>query len=376
MKILVVDDDSSILALLKGYLTMPCDHDVEVASSGMQALEQIARASKPFDCFLVDIQMPNINGVTLVKKIRELEKYRLAPIIMLTAMSQREYVDKAFAAGANDYITKPFDFLELNTRIEGARRLLEENKRNSQKTASLSEQAKASGEPLQVPLDEPLNISGIDRVVGYTSFENYIMQLSRGRMFGSTIFAVQLSNAQKVYDDSTFTEFRNIIHIIAEVISATIGNDNSLLSYRGNGVFMCVKHGHSRTENCNYAQDLNRALASAAAGKSLNANLRLAVGNMHSLRWVTKSGALNSLYKAVQDVEAKTATVASGSDISTAPKAAKAPTPYVAAEVSATLEEDAALEERAYKNLLRDILREEEIFPEQLATRRAKQRVS
>lgn len=370
MKILVVDDDSSILALLKGYLTAPCDHEVEVASSGMQALEQISSTSTPFDCFLVDIQMPNINGVTLVRKIRELGKYKLTPIIMLTAMSQREYVDKAFAAGANDYITKPFDFLELNTRVEGARRLSEEHKRNSQKFAQFDEQTKLTDETLKMPFDEPLNISGVDQVVGYTSFENYIMQLSRGRMFGSSIFAIQLSNAQKVYDDCSFTEFRNSIRTIAEVVSETLGKDSSLLSYRGNGVFMCIKHGQNQSEQGSYSQDLNRALANATAGNFLKASMRLVIGNVHSLRWVTRSGALNSLYKAVQDVEAKTANISSSADIAVPPKA---PTPYVPADVSATLEEDAALEERAYKNLLRDILREEEIFPEQLAARRAKQ---
>lgn len=370
MKILVVDDDSSILALLRGYLTTPCDHDVEVASSGMQALEKISGAARPFDCFLVDIQMPNINGVTLVKKIRELDKYKLTPIIMLTAMSQREYVDKAFAAGANDYITKPFDFLELNTRLEGARRLHEEHQRNLQHQTGTGDSLEPLDESLVVPLDVPLNINGVESVVGYTSFENYIMQLSRGRMFGSSIFAVQLSNAKKVYDDGSFVDFRNIIHTIAEVISDTLGKEDSLLSYRGNGVFLCIKHGQNRTEQDTYAHNLNKALVSATAGKSLRASMRLIVGHMHSLRWVTRSGALNSLYKAVQDVESRSAISSSGEDIAVTPKT---PTPYVPSEMSATLEEDAALEERAYKNLLRDILKEEEIFPEQLSARRAKQ---
>ena len=214
-------------------------------------------------------------------------------------------------------------------------------------------------------MEEPLNISGVDRVVGYTSFENYIMQLSRGRMFGSSIFAVQLSNAQKVYEDCSFPEFRDLMVKIAKIISEKLGEEGSLLSYRGNGVFLCVKHGQNRTERNAFAQELNKAIADAVPGKSL----RIIMGSVHSLRWVSRSGALNSLYKAVQDVEAKSKALAASEETIAKPKPA---TPYVPAELSVTLEEDAALEERAYKNLLRDILREEDIYPEQLAARRTK----
>ena len=117
MRVLAVDDDQSILALLQTALSALGQFEVSIADSGEEALRQIERAEKPFDCFLLDIQMPNMNGIELCRAIRARRAHHKTPILMLTAMSERKYIDESFVAGATDYVTKPFDFFELRSRL-------------------------------------------------------------------------------------------------------------------------------------------------------------------------------------------------------------------------------------------------------------------
>ncbi len=126
MRILIVDDEPSILELLKTFLESADSHEVTTASSGVEALEIIHAAKMDFDCLLLDIQMPEMNGVELCETVRALPDYQRVPILMLTAMSQKTYIDKAFAVGATDYVIKPFDFMELRGRLMSASRIVEE----------------------------------------------------------------------------------------------------------------------------------------------------------------------------------------------------------------------------------------------------------
>lgn len=119
-RILIVDDELSILELVKTALeTIDNDH-VEIASSAADALGLIRDMDSPFDCFVLDVQMPDMDGLELLRRIRNLPGYSETPVLMLTAMSEGEYVDNAYVSGASDYVKKPFDFLELHSRIKCA----------------------------------------------------------------------------------------------------------------------------------------------------------------------------------------------------------------------------------------------------------------
>jgi CheY-like chemotaxis protein len=99
MRVLVVDDEPGILELLKTALGALGAYEVSIASSGMDALRIIDTAERPFDCLLLDIQMPKMNGITLCREVRQIPLYQDTPIIMLTAMSEKKYVDQAFTSG-------------------------------------------------------------------------------------------------------------------------------------------------------------------------------------------------------------------------------------------------------------------------------------
>ncbi|WP_152455526.1 PleD family two-component system response regulator [Roseivivax sp. THAF40] len=131
MKILAVDDDPFIRDLLELALCQTGHRTLEYAPSGAAALELISEAYEPFSCFLLDINLPDIDGVELCKYIREMPSYEDTPIIMVSRLDHRLHLERAIIGGATDYVVKPIDRQDVITRIELAecRRLINEKRR-------------------------------------------------------------------------------------------------------------------------------------------------------------------------------------------------------------------------------------------------------
>ena len=122
-RILVVDDEEDILALLRDLFTMK-GYQVLTAATGEQALEQCSKAP---DLILLDVNMPGMDGFTLCKKIRD---FLSCPILFLTARVEDADKLKGFSAGGDDYILKPFSTAELLARV-GAHLRREERRQGS-----------------------------------------------------------------------------------------------------------------------------------------------------------------------------------------------------------------------------------------------------
>ena len=88
-----------------------------IARNGREALEALARASKDasasIDLVLMDIMMPEMDGLTAMREIRKRSEWKNLPIIALTAKAMKDDHEKCLAAGANDYIAKPLDVEKL-----------------------------------------------------------------------------------------------------------------------------------------------------------------------------------------------------------------------------------------------------------------------
>lgn len=110
-KILICDDQPDIVNALKIYLT-PEGYDLYEAFSGRQALELVRK--EDFQLILLDIMMPEMDGITATSKIREFSN---VPIILLTAKSETEDKVLGLNVGADDYITKPFVPVEVLARV-------------------------------------------------------------------------------------------------------------------------------------------------------------------------------------------------------------------------------------------------------------------
>lgn len=114
-KILVVEDESSIRELIVLNLRM-AEYDVVEAPSAEEALELFNAAPESFDCAVLDIMLPGMNGFSLCENIRRASP--VVGIVMLSAKSLEADKIKALSIGADDYMTKPFSITELKARIE------------------------------------------------------------------------------------------------------------------------------------------------------------------------------------------------------------------------------------------------------------------
>lgn len=121
-RILVVDDDPLNLDLLEQELTDQ-GYAVERASDGEEAVQKVA-ASVP-DVVLLDYMMPKMDGIQVINHLKQDERYRALPIILLTGKGSAGDKVKGLDAGADDYIVKPFETFELLARIRAVLRIKE-----------------------------------------------------------------------------------------------------------------------------------------------------------------------------------------------------------------------------------------------------------
>ncbi|WP_032870404.1 response regulator transcription factor [Bacillus sp. UNC69MF] len=131
--ILIVDDDKDIRNLISVYLENEgiSTHKAEDAAEALKLLEQ-----KEFDLIILDIMMPNMDGIEACMKIRQ---ERNLPIIMLSAKSEDMDKIQGLASGADDYLTKPFNPLELIARVKSQLRRYKKYNTDTISTANVIE---------------------------------------------------------------------------------------------------------------------------------------------------------------------------------------------------------------------------------------------
>lgn len=113
--IMVVDDDDDIRQMMRVLLEED-GYSVLEAENGQQAIE-IAESTSP-DLILMDLSMPVLDGLTATRRMREIDRVSDVPIIAITAYDSPEHRTNASAAGVNEYLTKPIDFVKLDKLLD------------------------------------------------------------------------------------------------------------------------------------------------------------------------------------------------------------------------------------------------------------------
>ena len=113
MRVLIIEDDPAIAANLYDYLEAR-GHRPDAAADGITGLH--LAVSEPFDCILLDLTLPGMDGITLARKLRE-EAHVDTPVLMLTARDTLQDKLKGFEHGADDYLVKPFALKEVEARL-------------------------------------------------------------------------------------------------------------------------------------------------------------------------------------------------------------------------------------------------------------------
>jgi len=208
--ILIVEDEEKVATFIKKGLQTQ-NFIAEIAETGKEALQLLE--TKPFDLVILDIGLPDINGLEICKKIRETNTK--IPILMLTALGSVSDKLSGFEVGADDYLVKPFDFMELLVRVKALlKRTLE---RPSAEVESMIQVA-----DLQLDLKEKVARRN-NTVISLTAKEfNLLEYLMRNK--GRVVSKIDI--AEKVWDIN-FDTGTNFIEVYVNYLRKKIDKESS-----------------------------------------------------------------------------------------------------------------------------------------------------
>lgn len=280
MRILAVDDDSTMLDILSGVAEVAGYTNLTLASSGKEALQLIARSPNPYDCLLLDIQMPEMDGIQLCKEIRAVTGYDETPIIMVTAMSDKGHVETAFAAGATDYVLKPFDVLELGARIKMSERLIKNRAELKEKAALATRIQNELNSKYSKAYVSPFTARDIQGLIDFDGFERKLTMFNKRELKNSSVYAIKIASANKILGQLLTSEHRQLIQEVTAAIAESLPAVDSIIAYRGNGIFVCACKGTNRNSGINLEQNLSRLIDNIKVPDSgiHNRNIRVSVG--------------------------------------------------------------------------------------------------
>lgn len=239
MKLLAVDDNPQILEVLPAIFRQAGLPHITLANSGANALHLLEDADQHFDVLLLDINMPQMNGIELCRRIRKIARYRNTPILMLTSTKDKDHIERAFAAGANDYITKPFDVKDIVMRVRVAQRMAGRTPRVPILDATNIRVDIAEGtHPMR--LADPVRIAGLDELILPFSLGNYLSQLSRGRLEGCSIFALRITDMGLLFASAKTHELASALTQVVNAVKSVIDCPRLLMAYQGDGTLLCI----------------------------------------------------------------------------------------------------------------------------------------
>lgn len=261
MKILAVDDDPLSLEVLGALVGQLGQYELVKATSAVDAIEALSdEAASGFDCLLLDICMPGTDGIELCRIIRGMEGFKRIPILMVTAKSDKTHIDRAFSAGATDYLTKPFEIAELRGRLQMIEGLVQDTQVSTRKIFAARGRDTKANLDRKIDLFQQVEIVDVEGVVEYHALENYVAQLSRKSLFGSSVLAVQIIDFERLHRKANSFDLAFAITDVAEAISDALGETSFLMAYAGNGTYVCVIEGGWRPDATSLARTVNEIL--------------------------------------------------------------------------------------------------------------------
>ena len=176
MKILLLEDNKKLNEIITKRLKIK-NYNVYSFTDGLKAYEEITEG---FSCFILDINVPNVDGIKLLKKIREY--YKSLPVIIISASVELDVIKQAYDFGCNDFLKKPFFIDELEIKIEKLCNIQNENiyfDENSYfdfKSSILKIEEKEIRLTKKEKLLINLFLTKKNQVISYESIENYVWE--------------------------------------------------------------------------------------------------------------------------------------------------------------------------------------------------------
>jgi len=261
MSILIVDDDNDIRTVLNLRLRAE-NFEVDAVDSAHVAYTRLASAGN-IDLILLDVLMPGDSGIDACRKIKENPDTEDIPIIMMTASEDVTHLEAAFAAGAMDYLTKPFNRIELLVRIRSALRLknaIDQRKGHEMELMATAERLKSANAMLET-------LSTMDDLTGIYNRRYFDITLAkeyqRARRLGSrlALIMIDIDRFKDFNDQYGHQTGDECLKTVAHELRTAINRSHDLVARYGGEEFAIILPGATEAGAETLAEDLRHRVA-------------------------------------------------------------------------------------------------------------------
>jgi diguanylate cyclase (GGDEF)-like protein len=315
-RVLVVDDSRLARAAIVSILRGVGLRDVQEAATVSQAFALLGvdlpeSSGTPFDLVLLDVVMPDLDGISACRRLKAEKSLRHVPVIMVTAQSDMESLREAFQAGAMDYITKPIREVELLARVHSALTLKRESDRRLKKEQELVKLARQLAHANQ-ELRLLSNRDGLTGVANRRFFEQeFDREWNRAQRAGHPLAVLMMDiDHFKLYNDHYgHQQGDECLREVARTLAAQVGRPGDLLARYGGEEFVAVLPQTAREGALKVAEGMCQAVRSLAIKHSasrVDDNLTISLGlaavvpTQDSTRGALLRAADQALYQAKQ----------------------------------------------------------------------------
>jgi diguanylate cyclase (GGDEF)-like protein len=266
MKILIVDDCEISCGVLEELLREMGYCDINQASSAQAAFDFLAEAGTTVDLILMDMQMPQIDGIQAIRRIKATEGLHDIPVIMVTVSHKEDSLEQAFEAGAVDYLNKPVSGVELRARVRSVLRLKAEMDRHRERERELARSARQLEEANRC-LQQLSKVDVVTGIGNRRCFEEVIAQeWSRAQRQGMPLSVLMI-------DIDLFKEFNDLYgHIngdiclrrVADAVRKAMKRPGDIVARYGGEEFVVVLPETGAEGAVKVAERIHAALHGAA----------------------------------------------------------------------------------------------------------------
>ena len=236
MRILAIDDDPLILELLELHFPADQDYVLECHETAERALTSLNAARTPFDCILLDIMLPGMDGIECCQILRGMKQFQNTPILMITASQELGLMQRAFDAGATDFLTKPFNVVELRARVFSAGML-------NQSIAKAQHLQQELGRLTEIRFDEMISLN-VESTFDLGALESHLLRYSLG-CYAISLISMEVPALRIIHSAAEPLHFRACLRRCAHAMTTVMKHD-SKIAYIGSGRFVGVSHGRER----------------------------------------------------------------------------------------------------------------------------------
>lgn len=210
--ILAIDDSEIALEMIVANLAEFGLTNAITFNDPSAALAQLRAGTFAPDLILMDVMMPKINGIEACAAVRSLEGLDDVPIVMLTSLENMNTLSRAFLAGANDYVTKPFEPIELEARIKNGLRLGSELRRRKSSEARLMAELRSRSTAVSLNDDQCAEL-----LISRSMFDTAVRNISPQNNHLVCLIILALSKGEELPVRREFVEPDGLARILGDV---------------------------------------------------------------------------------------------------------------------------------------------------------------